>query len=257
MWPLRTEGKYLAMPSFSVDTPPSSTAVFQSTAIIITSTADFKLRLPAHRFHSILRPIHTLRTTSPSMVVSTKPLRIFIGCLKAQRHWEMGGEGRFTSNCLQSLFPSIVSVRSWEALLFFWEMPSVHSLKKRECPCHLLQRFSNTGGDWRTTRRGDRSSSGCFRGKLFKKGAVPETSVVLSWLEARNSSVFGAYCLGLLSFFLWHSREYCCLEAMCAAVTKPGAQEYLVGRTTGLTRSPPPHPVPQPTPQSRKTLNAR
>lgn len=65
------------------------------------------------------------------------------------------------------------------------------------------------------TRRGDRSSSGCFRGRLLKKGAIlifvldwkPEMSVVLSWLEARNASVFGAYCLSLLSFFFFLTQQ--------------------------------------------------
>lgn len=66
MWPLRIDGKCLAMPSFSIATPPSSRVIFQSNAVIITRTVDFKLCLPAHRFHSVLRPIHALRTASPS-----------------------------------------------------------------------------------------------------------------------------------------------------------------------------------------------
>lgn len=38
---------------------------------------------------------------------------------------------------------------------------------------------------------------------IFVLGRKPEMSVVLSWLEARNESVFGAYCLGLLSYHLF------------------------------------------------------
>lgn len=181
-------------------------------------------------------------------VVRTKPLRIFTGCLKAQRHWEVGGEGRFASNCLQGPFAFHCLCQVMGGLAFFWEMASAHSLKKRECLCHLLQRYTSTGGDWRATRRGTRSSLGCFGGRLLKKGAVlifvlgqkPEWSVVLSWLEARNASVFGAYCLGLLSYHLFPFTQQGILlsGSRMWGCDKPGAHEYLVGRTTGLTRSP-------------------
>lgn len=64
-------------------------------------------------------------------------------------------------------------------------------------------------------------------------------------------------CLGpialvwVLIFLHLHSKESCCLEAIYEAVTETGVHEYLVGRTTGLSRS---APIPHPMPQSRKTF---